>query len=183
MALPSAQFLRELRRNDEQVFVETGTHRGDGVNVALNAGFPCIYSCEINPFDYGWASHRFWWQRDRVHLALEPSVKFLMRLVPKLTTRAVFFLDAHYCASGGGVKGKCPLMDELGVIRTYSVVKDHVILIDDARFMLTQQEGFPRLQDVKLLLLRGMNRRFRFYLRNSRDFKDDILVVMQKVLR
>lgn len=174
MAIPSAHWLQGIR-GDKQVFVETGTHRGDGVNAALNAGFPCIYTTEVNPFDHGWCSHRFQHQRDRVHLHLEDSRAFLRKLVPTLTTRAVFWLDAHWCDSGGGRLGDVPLLKELRIIGMRKPAIGHTILIDDARYLTHGPEGFPKSSEI-VRAIHAISRRYRIALHPSRDFPRDILV-------
>ena len=178
MAIPSAFWLQQVR-GDRQIFVETGTHRGDGVQAALNAGFPCIHSVEVNPVDYGWSMHRFWHHRDRVHLVHGDSRMFLRKLAPTLTTKAVFWLDAHYCASGGGSVEDCPLVDELRAIMAHGLLDVHTIMVDDARYLRDGTEGFPSEIALRKMLLR-FNPCYTFQLHDSRDFKQDIFVATAK---
>lgn len=178
MAMPSAYWLQQIR-GDRQVFVETGTHKGDGVRAALNAGFPCIHSVELNPVDYGWSLHRFWHQRDRVHLVHGDSRRFLRKLVPTITTKAVFWLDAHWCDSGVGSVADCPLVAEIKTIGAHALLDVHTIMVDDARYLVNGEEGFPTMEQL-CGLLRTINRDYKITLHDSRDFPQDILVATAK---
>jgi hypothetical protein len=158
-----------------QVFVETGTHHGAGVQWALDAGFDCIYSCEINPEDYGYCLRRFEDQTDKVHLKLDDSREFLREVMETLTTRALFWLDAHWCESGGGHLNDCPLLEELAIIGSHSI-RTHIILIDDVR-LFGSQIAFPTQQEV-LTALREINSGYMFRYFNSTAAECDVLAAI-----
>lgn len=160
-------------------FVETGSHRGDGIQHALNVGFPLVYSVDISPFSYGWCSHRFRTRRDRVDLYCNDSRIFLEELLPRIINRCTFWLDAHWCGGNGEMQGKdggdkedVPLLEELKIIRDHGI-KDHIILIDDVRLLGT--ESFPSMETV-LRSLHRINPDYRISTHNSDDYHSDILV-------
>lgn len=175
MPLPSVEFLEQFAPG---TFIETGSHRGDGIDIALRAGFEAIYSVDISPFCYGWCSHRFRYCRTKVHLYLGDSRDFLHNVLSFLTTPAVFWLDAHWCGGDGEIKGadsvyevRAPLLEELDIIRTHDICT-HTILIDDIRMFGTD---LPTRREV-LGRLRRINRNYRINHVDSRDFPSDILV-------
>ena len=157
-----------------KAFIETGTHRGDGVQAALDANcFKVIYSVELLPYGQGWCAHRFWDLRDRVWLFGGDSREFLKQILPKITSPCTFWLDAHCCEGDVEDYKKAPLMGELKQIYEHSI-NTHIILIDDVRIM-----GTPHL-DVSLdrvtRALRAINNDYIIDRIDSVDFPDDILV-------
>jgi hypothetical protein len=160
-------FLSDYR---SQVFIETGSHHGDGIQAALDAGFKCIHSVELSPFDLGWCSHRFERHMNKVHLNFGDSRPFLRDLLPTVTTRCTFWLDAHECGSGAGDAQDCPLLEELQIISQHDL--KHTILIDDVRLFGVE---LPELEMVTATLL-TICPRYRITFVNSAEFVGDILV-------
>jgi hypothetical protein len=112
------------------VFVETGTFRGDGIQRALDAGFSRVWSVERERELYWRVIERF--EGDpRVVVSLGDSAPWLQTVAEIIHRPAVFFLDAHY--SGWGEPTPLPLLDELRSIATRPY-KD-VVIIDDMRLM------------------------------------------------
>lgn len=176
--MPLAEGLLEDFRT--AVFVETGSHRGDGIQRALDAGYEAIYSVEISPFAYGWCSHRFQDNRDRVHLVLGDSRAFIAGLITRtITSRTTFWLDAHHCGGNaemdgadGGAPGDHPLLEELRLIGQ-SHIRNHHLLIDDIRMF--GSAGWPRIEDVHEAIF-AINPDYRLSARDSQDFKTDVLI-------
>lgn len=171
--------LREARLQGD-IFIETGTHRGDGVQLALNAGFKEVYTVDIAPFCYGWASHRFKMSRDKVHLFLGDSREFMQRMVRERKARAVFWLDAHWCGGDGEMDGRdvafdtpAPLLEELAILASRRALRhDHILLIDDVRMMGT--DVFPPLDEV-LAAVHAVNPEYQITYADS-EFPGDIIV-------
>lgn len=162
-------------------FVETGSHRGDGIQSALDAGFPCVYSVDISAFSYGWCSHRFRKNRAKVDLYLGDSREFLKLFLPRMTTRCTFWMDAHWCGGNGdalrhdgGDLNDVPLLGELQIIAGHTI-KDHIILIDDVRLFGT--DSYPNL-DTIVCELGKINSNYTISFWNSSDFEKDILVAV-----
>jgi hypothetical protein len=162
------------------VFVETGTHRGDGVAAALEAGFVRAYSCDNAEFAYGWASCRFQHQNHRVHLALMDSPSFIRWLFENVSNQSfLFFLDAHWCGGNGELDGAdrhlerpAPLLAELEVIAEMGGA--HTILIDDVRMF--GHDVFPTQTQI-LEALEKVNPDYHLRYEDC-DFPGDVLVAI-----
>jgi hypothetical protein len=124
------------------VFIETGTHMGDGVQLALNLGFEAIYSIEKNKEYFAQASRRFDSNErpyyEKVHLYLGNSVEVLQKILPIVIWEPInitFWLDAHLDPSEEDDTKQTPIMQELEIIKKYCQTDDPNltpdILIDD----------------------------------------------------
>lgn len=122
-----------LCRYPNRIFVETGTLIGNGIQMALNAGFEIAYSIEIKRDFFQSASYRFREEilANQVHLYLGNSETVLDYIVKQLKEPATFWLDAHISSQYGETLAKnCPIMEELDAIAS-STIRNHSILIDD----------------------------------------------------
>lgn len=79
-------------RSYADIFVETGTAAGDGVQRALDAGFQTIYSIEAQNEWFMLSSKRFS-EKNKVFILFGESVDILQTLFWEQPT--VFYLDAH----------------------------------------------------------------------------------------
>jgi len=116
------------------VFIETGTSDGNGVQIALDAGFLKIFSIEIDPHKVLAAQERFAKEIKKgiVSIIEGDSVNILPQIVNNIgPLKATFWLDAHWDNGPQGAK-RCPLYDELEAIKFHQR-NDHNILIDDRR--------------------------------------------------
>lgn len=104
-------------------FVETGTHLGGSVDVALELGFDKIFSCELMEERFNYCMNKFF-NNENVYLWNGQSLDCFPEIVTNLDVKSLFWLDAH--GEGGGV----PTFEELDIIATSSI-KNHNILIDD----------------------------------------------------
>ena len=118
-----------------EVFIETGTYRGDSLAAAA-VQFPLCHSIE--------------WDYDLYRAALvrfedQPGVKLWHGSSPQLLRPlcdprqvTVFWLDAHFMADRDGMAmhdpayGQCPLLAELAVIAAVPWQSAVTVLIDDA---------------------------------------------------
>jgi len=117
------------------VFVETGTFRGETVEV-LKDKFNRIYTIELSSEYYAEACAKFA-GLDHVHVLQGDSAQVLKTVVADLKdVSTLYFLDAHWCVaeSTAGKKSQCPLLAELESIGTLN--ETSVIIIDDARLFL-----------------------------------------------
>ncbi len=113
------------------VLIETGTFRGHMIAAMLDS-FEEIHSIELSDELFAKAQQRFADNR-HVHLHHGDSGEMLPKLLAKIKRPVVFWLDAH--ASGGETatgKIDTPIVEELAEILRHPI-KNHVILIDDAR--------------------------------------------------
>jgi hypothetical protein len=114
------------------VFIETGSHTGDGIQFAIDAGFQTIISIELSDHFYNMCKNRFR-ENPNVHIIKGDSFKVLPDIIKNIDSRITFWLDGHY-ACGNTAKGEywAPLMQELDVIQNHHI-KMHTIMIDDMR--------------------------------------------------
>jgi hypothetical protein len=120
-----------LRKYVREVFFETGTHDGGGVDVALACGFRKVYSCDRDFERIERARQRF--PAEKVELFHGDSRQILTRVLPGICSSITFWLDAHDDSS---VHEPTPLLGELSAIfGVLGRVGRNVILIDDLRFL------------------------------------------------
>ena len=172
-----------LERFPNKVFIETGMHRGDAIQAALDAGFEEVYSCDVSAFAMGWCCHRFAEKRDVVRLHLQDSRVFLEAVRGPAGDPSTIWLDAHYQGPNGEVVGwggseevgaeeDHPLLAELAIIASYGC-KTHTIMIDDVRMFGTG--GWPSEQQVVDAVME-VNRDYRILRVDSALEGDEILV-------
>jgi len=118
------------------VFFETGTYKGEGIERALAAGFSKIYSVEVdqNWVDFAIAKFREHVDSGRVKIIKGDTKQIMGDVLKEINEPITFWLDAHWDL--GPVKGEAdnPLYDELAFIKSHPV-KTHLIMIDDMRLM------------------------------------------------
>ncbi|MBN1898232.1 MAG: hypothetical protein JW827_05615 [Spirochaetes bacterium] len=134
------------RKNTIRIFIETGTYLGNMIN-AVKRIFKTIHSIELDNHlalqakkRFSRFSHITIWQGD--------SSKILPAILTGISEPCLFWLDAHY---SGGVTARAeidtPIKQELSHIFDHRI-KDHVILIDDARYFIGK-DSYPELDDLK----------------------------------
>ncbi len=132
----------DLIKNDNKVFIETGTFNGGGVINALNEGYQKIISIEIYDPMYQECLQKFEGEirSGRVQLHHGDSSVIIGKIVSQIDEPITYWFDAHdQSMNGGGVgKLKCPIIVELEQIianRPSELRKKDVILIDDMRLI------------------------------------------------
>ena len=129
------------------VFVETGTYKGDTVKLALTMHYKQIHTIELDDELYKAAAEMFK-DEPRVKVWHGDSIDCLKEIVPTIEGPATFWLDAH--ASGplvGGKSGPAPVIDELDIIAEHPC-KEHTIFIDDCRLFDTAEWAFVKKTDA-----------------------------------
>lgn len=124
---------QQLFRNKTDAFIETGSHIGFGIELALHSGFSKIYSIELMPEFYEACVEKFK-DNDKVELILGDSFYKLEEILEKNPgTPFTYWLDGHYSGAGTafGVK-ESPLLKELEVILSRGV-SGELIYVDDMR--------------------------------------------------
>lgn len=140
------------KRYHIRTFIETGTWQGETIQAML-AEFDQIFSIELQNNLYQAAVTKF---------ALYPHIQILNgdsgQVLPQLLTAisqpCLFWLDGHYIPqtpeSARGVKDT-PILEELYSILNHSV-RDHVVLIDDARCFIGPNlllKDYPTIKELK----------------------------------
>ena len=128
------------------VFVETGTFLGNTVDSCRNS-FKKIYSIELDKKLVERAENRF---KKYSHITIieGDSEKILPQILNNITSPALFWLDAHY--SGVNTAKaiiETPIVKELEYVFNHPI-KDHVVLIDDAR-LFVDKDDYPLLNELK----------------------------------
>jgi hypothetical protein len=132
-------------RNDRNVFVETGTYYGLGVQLAINAGYRHVSSVELSPALFKNAVDMYK-NEPRVRIYHGTSESQLWDMIKDVNEEIVFWLDAH---RADGIMGPeaSPILKELAIIKRHPI-KTHVIVIDDVRDMGTEHFGMVTQQQV-----------------------------------
>lgn len=150
-----------LSKYKNPVFVETGTHLGDGLQIALDTGgFEELHSIEkLNNL----------YQHNRQRYANQPQVKLylgdsrteLWNIIKDINRPITFWLDAHFTDS--------PIREELAAIAKHNI-KTHKILIDDVR--LWDSYGIS-IEEAKQIIL-AINPKYIFHRKPNFVKPDDI---------
>lgn len=139
-----------LKRYSIKKFVETGTYMGDTLEYIAKRGVQC-YSIELAEELHKAACKRFV-SYSNVTLVQGDSAKKLPELLQQISEPCLFWLDGHYSA-GATAKGESntPISEEIKAVLDHKI-KNHVILIDDAR-CFNGTGDYPHL-DALLLAIR-----------------------------
>lgn len=137
--------LEYARRYGLHVLVETGTYYGEMV-AAMKNRFQEIHSVEFDSQLAQRAQKKFarW---PHIHILEGDSQKKIPELLQTLNHPALFWLDAGYYGWAGLQGDKQRLTTELETILSHRI-KEHVILMDDARG-LNGQNGSPTVDQLK----------------------------------
>ncbi len=158
-----------------EYFIESGGFFGDGIQMAIDAGFKKIYSIELKPAFHEnnclrFASYPF------VNLVLGDTTDMLPVVLRKIDAPATFWLDGHY-SGPGTARGKTntPLLTELEHIAQHHI-KTHTILIDDIRQFGTSDMDFITLDEV-VEKIRSINPDYEFLFEDG-YISNDVLVAI-----
>lgn len=138
-----------LKRFSIDGFIETGTYLGDTLGYIAKSGVRCI-SIELSQELYEAARKRFHGYKN-VRLLLGDSGQKLPELLKEINKPVLFWLDGHY-SSGitASAETRTPISVELQAILGHSV-KEHVILVDDAR-CFNNRNDYPHLDNLLRLI-------------------------------
>jgi hypothetical protein len=109
-------------KDDHKLLLETGTHKGDGIQNALNNGFKEVISVEILPEYHEVCVERFK-DNNKVHLFLGDSNERMEEMLELIKEPSLIFLDGHF--NNGD-----PLWRELEILKNHPI-KTHTIIVDD----------------------------------------------------
>lgn len=112
------------------VFIETGSHLGDGVSVAFDHGFQEIHSIDMSPKAIEICQTRFQFCKN-VTMHLGNSAEVLPSLLSTIDKPVTFWLDAHAMTKTEEKTSKdiCPILSELECILKFP--HKSYLLVDD----------------------------------------------------
>jgi hypothetical protein len=156
------------------VFIETGTCRGD-TTFAMEKVFQKIYTIEISPVLFN--ATRELYKGDKIEFILGDSSDIFPMLLPKVSEKAIFFLDGHW---SGGITGQgekdCPLVEELEAIQNL-FTSEAILVIDDYRLFTTNPgQDWTSINKEKLLAI-VQSRTQKVYHLPSELAEDDRLII------
>jgi hypothetical protein len=166
-----------LGKYKNDVFIETGTNNGLGVQTALDTGFDIVYSIEFYDKLYDICVNKFK-GNDKVKLLKGDSGERIKDILSEISSPATFWLDAHFSTSDlykTPLVDTCPLLRELEAISDHNV-NNHTILIDDMRYFRHGIDLWNNVNEGQIKdLLRRINPNYKFSLEDGYE-NDDILV-------
>jgi hypothetical protein len=130
-----------------RVLVETGTAWGDSV-CALQGDFDQVYTIELGERLHAHAVRRFR-RYPHVHVLRGDSGQMLGEVLRGIDQPCLFWLDGHY---GGAYTARgiddSPIARELTHVFAHPCAREHVVLIDDARFF-TGVACYPTTDELR----------------------------------
>lgn len=153
-------------------FIETGTYYGDTLGYIAKSGIQCT-SIELSKDLYEAACARFK-KCKNIKLLQGDSGQKLPEVLNEISKPVLFWLDGHY-SSGitASAKIHTPISSELEAILKHPV-KQHVILIDDAR-CFDGTNNYPYLDDLLRVIREDGN--------YSAEVSTDIIRLIPRVSR
>jgi hypothetical protein len=131
--------------------VETGTYKGDML-LAMLHDFRTLYSIELHP-KLHFRAQQLFLNQPKVRLLQGDSGQKIADVLAELDQPAVFWLDGHFSA-GQTAKAdlNTPILAELDQVLKHRV-KNHVVLIDDAR-LFDGRDDYPTIEFLTARLSR-----------------------------
>jgi len=162
-----------LRRYRLKNFIETGTHLGDTLAyIAYNKSINCV-SIELSDELFDAACERFRYY-ENIKLLHGDSSFVLPEILKAFRTPALFWLDGHFSGgqtARGGIDS--PVSSEIQTILD-SPIKEHVILIDDAR-CFDGTNDYPHIEELMHLV-----RRYGYY---AMEVSSDIIRLTPEITK
>jgi hypothetical protein len=167
----SLDILTKYKSND--IFIETGSNVGDGIQLAIDAGYAEIVSIEISELHYNIVVDRFKNNKE-VRLIKGDSMTEFPNVINSYNTPVTIWLDGHYSCGNTGLGTKwSPLIEELESI-TYP---NHIILIDDMRCWVNNNKEIQFGEEDIINRLMKINPNYKL-IKEDGFVKEDILVAM-----
>jgi hypothetical protein len=147
-------FITELLRYTNDVFIETGTYKGETLDMVLNT-YKEIHSIELSDTFYNNCKTKYM-QCPKIQLHKGNSKYDLYDVIYPITTPITFWLDSHWSNVdnvGCDAEIRCPILYELEQIRqhpinTHTIMIDDIRLMDNEHFKVTVPEIEKKLYDI-----------------------------------
>jgi|LakMenEpi12Oct12_1017442.scaffolds.fasta_scaffold00966_2 hypothetical protein len=154
------------------IFVETGALVGDGIQLALNAGYDKVYSIELYDKFYNICKQRFY-DNNSVEIIKGDSALVLGDVIKNINQPITFWLDGHFSGEGTGFGiSEFPILEELEHIKSHQL-NTHILLIDDIRCWKNYSETLNYKSVINYI--KTINQNYSFYTMDG-HIVDDILV-------
>lgn len=129
-----------------KTLIETGTYYGDTTFFCKDY-FEQIYTIELLDILFEKALIRFKDYKNINVIKGDSSIE-LPNLLNKINNKTIFWLDGHYCGDNFTAKGvkETPIFEEIKSILDHKI-KNHVILIDDARCFGVWPD-YPTIEEI-----------------------------------
>lgn len=135
-------------KGKHNIFIETGSYKGDGIDLAMQAGYERIFSMDIDGANVAHCQERFELLPDdtrpaknsHIILTCADSATGLLKMMKYVNEPAMIWLDAHsqLFDDEPPSENPFPLLKELEQLKKHPI-KTHTILIDDI-LMLTHPD-------------------------------------------
>lgn len=183
--IPGRNLFKEFK-GSHNIFVETGSFRGDGIQLAIDAGFKKIVSIDIDPANIDFCMNRFDLYRGyhppdaAIWLLCGDSALCLKDVLRGINEPCLFWLDAHAQHFEGEELGEnpFPLTCELEDIADRGIAGSTILIDDMLHLTHPQITGWTRAEIqlcAQLAIQAGTNNIVRtlFY---ANPVKDSIMV-------
>jgi len=176
-------FVQELLPFVNDVFVETGTFKGDTIYEVNNNNI-CrpskIISIELSDVFFAECKKRF---EDNSNITIfKGNSKYdLYNVIKDIPDKITFWLDSHWSGTtdvGCDPVTVCPVLEELDQIKNHTL-NTHTIMIDDIRLMNdsnSKEQGFPVNKDQIIAKLYEINPNYKIKYVDDFTAKNDVLV-------
>ena len=150
---------------NNNIFIETGTYKGETTRAASDVGFKEVHTIELQDRLYEES-------RENLSDLIDIDKVFLHKGDSRI-------LDAHI-DGGNYIPGvtpeirKCPLYEELNCIKNHSI-KNHTIIIDDVRILGKIGWGTEVLLDVIISMIMEINKDYKISFDNG-EIENDVLI-------
>jgi hypothetical protein len=166
---------------NNNIFIETGTYKGETTRAASDVGFKEVHTIELQDRLYEESRENLSDLIDinKVFLHKGDSRIILGEILSKINETTTILLDAHI-DGGNYIPGvtpeirKCPLYEELNCIKNHSI-KNHTIIIDDVRILGKIGWGTEVLLDVIISMIMEINKDYKISFDNG-EIENDVLI-------
>ena len=128
-------FINELLKYTNNVFIETGTYKGETLDIVLHK-YTEIHSIELSDTFYNNCKNKYM-NCPTIQLHKGNSKYDLYNIIEHINTPITFWLDSHWSNVdnvGCDAETHCPILYELEQIKRHPI-NTHTIMIDDIRLM------------------------------------------------
>lgn len=153
---PTKNYFKEFKGN-HRIYIETGSHLGDSIELALQAGYERILSMDIDGANIAHCHERFDLENRFANISLTcgDSAVSLLKMMKYVNEPAMIWLDAHsqLLDDEPPSENPFPLLMELQQLSKHPI-KTHTILIDDILILTHPQvTGWDKADIEKYIYL------------------------------